>query len=31
MMIFKRMKDLAFDPKHALLPYVHILDLDSKG
>ena len=31
MMIFKRMKDTCFDSTHILLPYVHVLDLDSKG
>ncbi|CAB3988911.1 alpha-ketoglutarate-dependent dioxygenase alkB homolog 7, mitochondrial [Paramuricea clavata] len=31
MMVFKRMKDASFDSTHALLPYVHVLDLDSKG
>ncbi|XP_046862521.1 alpha-ketoglutarate-dependent dioxygenase alkB homolog 7, mitochondrial-like [Xenia sp. Carnegie-2017] len=31
MMVFKRMKEVAFDSDQVLLPYVHILDLDSKG
>lgn len=31
MMIFKRMKDGSFESTHTLLPYVHVLDLDSKG
>ncbi|XP_028401086.1 alpha-ketoglutarate-dependent dioxygenase alkB homolog 7, mitochondrial-like [Dendronephthya gigantea] len=31
MIVFKRVKEASFDSSHTLLPYVHILDLDSKG
>ena len=31
MMVFKRIKDASFDSTQKLLPYVHVLDLDSKG